>query len=67
MGKGVAIEPADGLISAPTNAEVTLVFPTGHAIGLRTENGVELLIHIGMDTVSWKAKVLKPLLKLVIK
>lgn len=56
MGNGIAIEPSEGLICAPTNAEVTLVFPTGHALGLRTENGAELLIHIGMDTVSLDGK-----------
>lgn len=52
MGKGLAIDPLDGVLVSPAKAEVTLLFPTKHAIGLRTENGAELLIHIGMDTVS---------------
>ncbi|HEM3495433.1 beta-glucoside-specific PTS transporter subunit IIABC [Streptococcus suis] len=56
MGKGIAIDPLDGILVSPANAEVTLVFPTKHAIGLRTENGAELLIHIGMDTVSLAGK-----------
>lgn len=56
MGNGIAVEPTEGVVFAPTNAEVTLVFPTGHAIGLRTENGTEVLIHIGMDTVSLEGK-----------
>lgn len=51
MGKGVAVDPAIGEITAPADGEVRLLFPTKHAIGLATEDGTELLIHIGMNTV----------------
>lgn len=51
MGKGIAVEPTEGKIFAPADAEVTTMFPTGHAIGLKTSKGAEILIHIGMDTV----------------
>ena len=55
-GKGVAVEPSDNVIAAPDDAEVLMTFPTGHAIGLRTKDGAEVLIHIGMDTVELQGK-----------
>ncbi|OCA82877.1 PTS sugar transporter subunit IIA [Pseudobacillus wudalianchiensis] len=51
MGDGVAIEPSEGTIVSPIKGEIVLVFPTMHAIGLKAENGAELLVHIGLDTV----------------
>ena len=52
MGQGIAVKPSEDVVYAPADAEVTIVFPTGHAYGLRTANGAEILIHVGIDTVS---------------
>ena len=52
MGQGIAVKPSQDLVYAPADAEVTIVFPTGHAYGLKTANGAEILIHVGIDTVS---------------
>lgn len=52
MGQGIAVKPSKGVVYAPADAEIVIAFPTGHAYGLKTDNGAEILIHVGIDTVS---------------
>ena len=56
MGDGFAVEPTDGTIVSPVNGTIKSVFPTKHAIGIETKEGVEVLVHMGIDTVSLEGK-----------
>ncbi|MCH1626290.1 PTS sugar transporter subunit IIA [Ferdinandcohnia quinoae] len=56
MGDGLAIEPIDGKVVSPVKGEIIQVFPTKHAVGIKTETGLEVLIHIGLDTVQMKGE-----------
>ena len=56
LGDGYAIKPSDGEIVAPIDGEITTLFPTKHAIGITTDKGLEILIHLGLDTVELKGE-----------
>ena len=60
LGKGVAIRPEEGKVYAPVDGEISVLFPTFHAIGIRTEEGADLLIHIGLNTVQLEGKGFTP-------
>lgn len=63
MGDGVAIQPTDEWFVSPCDGEITALFPTYHAIGITTPHGLELLIHIGLDTVELNGKGFKAVVK----
>ena len=56
LGKGMAVEPTKGVVTSPVNGVVETIFPTKHAVGLTSDSGIEVLIHIGMDTVQLEGK-----------
>lgn len=56
LGKGVALIPSEGAFRAPVSGEVTVLFETGHAVSIKADNGAELIVHIGLDTVQLKGQ-----------
>ncbi|GGL49993.1 beta-glucoside-specific PTS transporter subunit IIABC [Sporolactobacillus putidus] len=60
MGKGVGVQPATGSLVSPVDGEITVAFPTGHAYGIKSDNGSEILIHVGINTVELKGQYFDP-------
>ena len=56
LGKGVAIKPERGRVVAPVSGEISLMFDTGHAVSIVSDDGAEVLVHVGLDTVSLKGQ-----------
>lgn len=56
VGDGLAIEPTEGTVYSPIDGTIIQIFPTKHAIGIKSQNGLEILVHIGMDTVEMKGE-----------
>ena len=63
MGDGYEIEPSDGKVVSPVDGEITVAFPTGHAYGIKTKDGKEILLHLGIDTVELEGKGFTPHVK----
>lgn len=63
MGKGFAVEPSENVVRVPVSGTVGMVYPTGHAFGIQTDGGGEVLVHIGVDTVKLQGQYFKSLLK----
>ncbi|MGB4587759.1 MAG: PTS glucose transporter subunit IIA [Clostridiaceae bacterium] len=59
IGRGVAVKPTSGLIVSPVDGIIKMIFPTNHAIGIETKDGLEFLIHVGVDTVKLKGEGFK--------
>lgn len=63
LGEGIAVRPSEGKLVAPADGTVLMVYETGHALGMKTKGGAELLFHIGLDTVKLKGKYFKPVVE----
>lgn len=63
MGETFAVKPDDNLVYSPLDGEVSMVFPTKHALGIKTKSGIECIVHIGVDTVNLKGEGFEILVK----